>query len=235
MLDGLLEEELSPEERAQVLGSRMALTAGTGEDPTADLDEIERLLGGETGLVAEIARADARANVAFAQGDLAEASRYLHRTAQLSPLNVPYVLPRAARAELWLRDAAAATADLAAFEATGMHGPATPAWRQTIRAGLAALDDRQADSAALYRQAIAAWREMGLPWDLAQTAVDMAELLGPDHPDVRAFAPEARQILEGLGARPFLARLDRALARSSPTPASTAPETTDSRPATAPA
>jgi hypothetical protein len=233
MLDGLLDEELSPEERAQILGTRMALIAGTGQDPTADLDEIERLLAGETGLVAEITRADARANVAFALGDLADASRHLHRTAELSPLNVPYVLPRAARAELWLGDAAAATADLAAFEATGMHGPATPAWRQTIRAGLAALDERQADSAALYRQAIAAWREMGLPWDLAQTAIDMAELLGPDHPDVRAITPEARQILEGLSARPFLTRLDRALASSSHTPTSTVAETADARPATA--
>jgi hypothetical protein len=42
----------------------------------------------------------------------------------------------------------------------------------------------------------------------------MATLLDPDGPGVRAAAAAARDILVRLGARPFIARLDAALARS---------------------
>jgi class 3 adenylate cyclase/tetratricopeptide (TPR) repeat protein len=214
VLDRLLDQDLSPLDRAQVLGTRMWLRAATGEDPDADLVEMERLLAGDSGIAPQIIRADARSAVAFARGDLAVAASESHRTAALSPLNAPYVLPRAARAALWQHDRAAAAADLSAFEATGVHGPASLAWRLTIRAGIAALDGATSDAAALYRQALEAWREMGLPWDLALTAIDMAELLGPEDPEVRAIAPEARGILEGVGAKPYVARLDAALAGS---------------------
>jgi tetratricopeptide (TPR) repeat protein len=233
-MDGLLQEDLSALERAQVIGARLALTAGTGADPADDLAEVERLLDGDVGVTAEIVRADARANAAVSLGDLRTAAQALHRTAQLSPLNAPYVLPRAARVELWSGDAAAARASLVAFEATGVHGPASLAWRVTIRAGLAALAGDIAEATALFRQAFTGWRELGLPWDVALTVIDMAELLGPGHPDVQGVAPEARAILEGLGAVPYLARLEAALAR---TPGTTVRElsTNDATSATTPA
>jgi hypothetical protein len=121
-----------------------------------------------------------------------------------------------------------------AFEATGVHGPASLAWRVTIRAGLAALAGDIAEATALFRQAFTGWRELGLPWDVALTVIDMAELLGPGHPDVQGVAPEARAILEGLGAVPYLARLEAALAR---TPGTTARQLTtdDATSATTPA
>jgi hypothetical protein len=40
----------------------------------------------------------------------------------------------------------------------------------------------------------------------------MATVLDPSEPDVRAAAESAREILTRLGARPFLERLDAALA-----------------------
>ncbi|MFN8520692.1 MAG: thioesterase [Chloroflexota bacterium] len=95
-----------------------------------------------------------------------------------------------------------------------MHGLASLAWRSTIRAGLAALAEDAPAATQLYRQALGAWRELGLPWDVPMTIIDKAQLLGPDHPDVRAVAPEARAILEGLGARAYVARLEAALART---------------------
>jgi hypothetical protein len=48
----------------------------------------------------------------------------------------------------------------------------------------------------------------------ALTAIDMATLLDPGEPEVRAAANRAREILAGLGARPFLNRLEAAMARS---------------------
>ena len=42
----------------------------------------------------------------------------------------------------------------------------------------------------------------------------MASVLDPTDPEVRAAAEAARQILVGLGAHPFLERLEAALART---------------------
>jgi hypothetical protein len=43
--------------------------------------------------------------------------------------------------------------------------------------------------------------------------IDMATLLDPASPDVRAAADQSREILVRLGAVPFVERLDLALAR----------------------
>ena len=48
----------------------------------------------------------------------------------------------------------------------------------------------------------------------ALVGIDMVAVLGPDDPDALRAAAEARPILEGLGARPFLARLESLLASS---------------------
>jgi len=52
-----------------------------------------------------------------------------------------------------------------------------------------------------------------LPWDQALCTIDMVTVLDPGRPEVTAAAATARQILEELGAQPFLDRLDKALAR----------------------
>jgi hypothetical protein len=88
-----------------------------------------------------------------------------------------------------------------------------------MRAGIAALEGRPADALALYRQALRDWRELGCVWDLALCGLDMTLLLDPSQPEVRAAADSAREIPVRLGARPFVERLDEALAKSTPTSA----------------
>ena len=56
--------------------------------------------------------------------------------------------------------------------------------------------------------------DLGVRWAAAITALDMAVLLDPADPEVRAAALSARAVMEELGATPFLARLDAALAGS---------------------
>jgi hypothetical protein len=58
------------------------------------------------------------------------------------------------------------------------------------------------------------WRDLGLAWEEALCAIDMATLLDPGDPEVRAAAVAARETLVRLDATPFIARLDAALARS---------------------
>jgi hypothetical protein len=50
----------------------------------------------------------------------------------------------------------------------------------------------------------------------ALIGIDMVVALGPDDPDAQDAAAESRRILEGLGAGPYLARLDGLLAATPP-------------------
>ena len=85
---------------------------------------------------------------------------------------------------------------------------------RTIRAGIAALDGRTAEALPVYREALRAWRDLGLAWDEALCELDMATLLDRSDPEVGAAAESAREIFVRLGATPFIARLDAALSRA---------------------
>jgi len=74
------------------------------------------------------------------------------------------------------------------------------------------------EAMALYREALAGWRETNAGWDEVLTGLDMAELLDPADPEVAGVLASTRQILEGLGAKPYLARLDAAMARTGSVP-----------------
>jgi class 3 adenylate cyclase/tetratricopeptide (TPR) repeat protein len=166
----------------------------------------------------------------FAAGRLSEARAARRRAAE--SFGEPGALSNyGARAALWSRDLAGAVDDLATFDGSGLHGTVVEADRLTVRAGIAGLDDRAADALALYREALRAWRALGLAWDEALCGIDMATLLDPSDPEVRAAAEAAREILVRLEAVPFIARLDKALARS-PDPTSRSAVLTETASAT---
>ena len=72
------------------------------------------------------------------------------------------------------------------------------------------------------------FRDIGLPWEEALLGIDMATLLDAREPEVVAAAARSREILTGLGARPFLDRLEAALGREAvATPARRGSETGD--------
>jgi class 3 adenylate cyclase/tetratricopeptide (TPR) repeat protein len=148
----------------------------------------------------------------FAAGQLSEARAERRRAAE-SFGEAGAISNYGARAALWSHDLAGAAEDLATFDGDGLHGTVVEADRLTIRAGIAALDDRAADAFPLYREALRAWRTLGLAWDQALCGIDMATLLDPTNPEVRAAAEAAREILVRLEAAPFVARLDAAMAR----------------------
>ena len=56
------------------------------------------------------------------------------------------------------------------------------------------------------------WRNLKTAWDEALASIDMAILLDRTEPEAQAAAEAARAILTRLGARPFLERLDAAMA-----------------------
>jgi len=215
-LEELLTGELEREERILVLVPVLNVRDWRGDPVDELLAELERLARESSDPTILNAATGVRAGRAFARGEFDDAAAGYRRAAVLSAGNAPLGYAFAARASLLARDAASAASDLAALEATGVHGARIDARGASIRAGLAALDGRPADALSLYRDAIRRFRDLGQPVDEAFTAIEMASLLDPAEPEVRAAADSAREILSRLRAQPFLERLDTAMARPSP-------------------
>jgi len=154
-----------------------------------------------------------RAAVAYASGEY-ELARSTFRTAgDLYSQGEADAYLLAARSALHARDAAAAGADLARVDGLPRRGRVIDNDRLIIRAGIAALEGRSAEALAGYRQALATWRDLGLAWDEAQLAFEMASFLDPTEPEVRAVAEAGRAHMERLGARRYIELLDAAMSR----------------------
>jgi class 3 adenylate cyclase/tetratricopeptide (TPR) repeat protein len=217
-LEELLAGDLEGEGRIIGLSSMIWYRGWRGDPAEGLLLEVERLAGNTSDRQVLVSVDDARAAATIAAGALSEAASAYRRAGAWNIGGTPDHLALAARLSLRVRDAASATADLPAIEATGARGPAIDARRLSIQAGLAALDGRPADALALYRDAIRRFRDSGLPFDEALTAIEMATLLDPAEPEVRAAADAGREILARLGARPILEQLEAAMGRSAPEP-----------------
>jgi class 3 adenylate cyclase/tetratricopeptide (TPR) repeat protein len=204
-------EDFESADRAELLADSICLHAYLGR-PTHELvAEVERLSSGATDPSRIYNLEWAKGAVALNEGRLHEAHERWQRVITL--VARPEDLPYPARAALWQHELEAVRTDLADLDVSGVHGPALEADRTTIRAGIAALEGRATGALALYREALRAWRGLGLAWDEALTAIDMATLLDPAQPEVREAAEIGRGILLRLGARPFIERLDAALSR----------------------
>jgi class 3 adenylate cyclase/tetratricopeptide (TPR) repeat protein len=217
-LAAAIEEGFDPSDQLPLRAAHATILALRGT-PVEDRIEAARRLAQDSGLADDpqmhtaIDRLEGYA--AFATGRLANAAAVWRAAAGLIGGLLPEFLPRASRASLWERDAIAIRSDLALLDDAGHHGPVVEAERLTFRAGLAALEGRSGDALTLYRDALRAWRDLGLPWDEALCGLDMALVLDPSEPEVRTAADAARDVFVRLGAAPFVARLDAALARSS--------------------
>jgi hypothetical protein len=212
-LESTLTEDFDGVDRLYTLESSASLRTLRGE-PVEDLiAEMESIVGtsDEPGTVSAIWLA--RVFVALSSGRLRDAREASHRTSGLVAEYLPIALAVSARAALWMGDASGAAGDLAELDGSGAHGPAIDADRKTIRAGIAALEGRSAEAVPIYREALRAWRDLGLAWDEALCGLDMATLLDPSEPEVRGAGESSREILVRLGAKPFIARLDAATSR----------------------
>jgi class 3 adenylate cyclase/tetratricopeptide (TPR) repeat protein len=213
LLDDRLDAGLEGSDLAEILATSILIRAFRGDPTGEQLGQVQRLFEGATDPYRITYLEWARGTVAFAEGRLRDARESFLIGIELTAS--PDGLPYPARAARWDRDLDGARADLAALEASGVHGAAIDADRTTMQAGVAALEAREADAMALYRNALRAWRDLGLAWDEALCGLDMALLLDPADPEVRAAAEAAREILVRLEAEPFIVRLDAALAGSS--------------------
>jgi hypothetical protein len=148
---------------------------------------------------------------ALAAGDLERAYRVALRGLEIASGDIvvtSYNGAFATRAALWMKDRARMADALSKVDAVQVRGGWVDTMRQTLHAGLLALEGRTEEAAQRYVAAARRWRELEIWFELALSQFDFAATIGTKHPDARAAADEARQIFTRLGAKPMLARLE---------------------------
>jgi class 3 adenylate cyclase len=208
----------TPAQISEFYVDRAILTSLRGGDPQTDLELTTASRAGITDPQYESYDAWARAWAAFSAGRFDDARREGLHAAERTSYFYPLTVPLAARAALWATDPTAAREALDGLDRTMFRGQALALDKASIEAGIAAVEGRTAEALTLYRDALRGWRALNLAWDEALIVVDMATFLGPDEPEVRTAAEWARATLARLGARPYLERLESALAGTVPRP-----------------
>ena len=186
--------------------------ANRGDGPAAErlLSRADQLVRGSTNPELAEGIATTRAFVGVASGQMREA--YEKAIGSAKTMNNSafrgQTLDEACHAALALKDVKRMRAAVRDLEAMGNRGKWLDACKQEHRAGLALLEGRIDEGLAAYRIALARWRELGMVRDLGYCLIDIASLLGTDHPQGRAAADEAREIFTRLKAAPILERLE---------------------------
>jgi class 3 adenylate cyclase/tetratricopeptide (TPR) repeat protein len=208
-LDGL--ETMLPEltdaaDRGDVV-NELASILGLRGQPTADLIAERPQHFDDPQARSGFGLTDAR--VALGEGRLQAAYEAAMAAADMQTEYGYAAVSVAGHAAAWLLDAERAR--VVRTHMAGWYAPALEVDGLTLDAGIAALEGRRDAAVAGYDDALARWRGLGADLDLALCALDMATLLGPDAAGVSSAAEEARAILERIGARPLLLRLEAAL------------------------
>ena len=209
--------DLDHQDQAAVISQLVTFGTFKGADVRSDFEQYKRLISGSSDMLFVGATHELNGILAWVDGRLAAAHVDLLEAARLSGQFAPARYPAAARVALWAGDPKAAAEDLDALAAIGAHGPAIELRTVAIRAGIAAASNRTSEALRLYLVTLEQARDLKLPWEEALIGLDMAILLDTAMPEVRLAAESARDILAGLGAKPFLAQLDATMMRQQTT------------------
>ena len=192
------------------MGAMLELLASQGDFPiVADtIADMRGALDGREDPQIEAILAIAEAQSQLARGDLVasiEAARSSGHLigGQLYELEIVH-----ARAAAWSgARATLASAIEGMRDQAGHRLKLNHAMLRGLEAALFALDGSVSEAATRFDDAAAALREVGAWYPLAMLQLDRLTVL-PDDPARTANGAEAREILERLGARAFIARLD---------------------------
>jgi hypothetical protein len=151
------------------------------------------------------------AEIAWLRGDFAEAVGAGLRLAAYPGRTVDG-LWMSRRGALWLGDAPTLAAVLRRLEEVPDRSRLAKAGRLQASAGLAALEGRTADAITASQSARSVLAGGGFTLDSALAALDFVFAVGPEVPEARAAAGEARVVFERVRAEVYLERLDAILA-----------------------
>ncbi|HET6650728.1 MAG TPA: hypothetical protein VFH79_11305, partial [Candidatus Limnocylindria bacterium] len=177
--------------------------------------EVEELVGDSTDPEQLFSRHMARALAGLMTGNGSESYDAAMAAFELGPQNPEVPLGNAIRSAVLLRDAERAATVASHIAALGQSGDLDRSSELGAQAVVAALTGRVADALAAFRDAYAIETRLGQRLEAAVIAVHATELL-PGEPEPRAWAEEARPFLVEFELRPWLERLDAALAVAVP-------------------
>ncbi len=200
--------------RLLVLGTLFATSRGEGLDERPK--RIREIIGDTTDPDELFMGVMSAGHSAYLTGDFDTAYSNGLQGAELLPQNPEVGLQLALGAAIWARDLEHAREVAARIAVVPSTGPLTEAMRLEAGAAVAALEGRREDAAAGFTAAVHRLRDLEQMFAAAMQSVDAAVLL-PDDPRIRALAMESRPLMVELRARPYLEKLDEALA-SAPAP-----------------
>ncbi len=196
-IEGTISMRVNRGEPVDDLIARSETIAGEVSDPSAGADVLSD-----------------RASLALLAGDYAQAAQLELAAADLGSQITQIYLSYAIRDLILAGDLEGARA------ATERHREEAPghqidvAFGIAARAGIAALEGRPDEAIEGYREALARLSAIHLDWVVALVGFEFVSVVGADHPATREAAARSRAIFERVGARPWLAKLDAAMASS---------------------
>ena len=208
--EALLAEEPEPGERMPILIGLAWVHAIRGDDTREWVEAIAET-GKEVSDPRVAGGSAVRGFLAFIDGRYAEACSIFRATPSAD--DVGSMEASAARMALWTGDTAIAAEELARIDDGWTNVGMVHLRRVDIRAGIAAVEGDTETALALYAEAGRGWRELGIAWEESNHGLDMAILLDPAIPAVRAAADRSRELYTKMGAVPLLELLDAAMSR----------------------
>lgn len=215
-----LEDATLPHDRLRLRILLSLIETARGEHLGELVADITRLVGDSTEPDDLFGLYMARGNVALVTGNPEDAYRNALLAVEMMSQNPEVPLGLAVRAAIWARDLDRArhAAQLRADVPAGALGRAEIAH---VEGAVAALEGRTAEAIAKLQDARERLERLEQMFEAACYVVDAAVLL-PGETEVRAWAAEVRPLLEELRARPYLDRLDMALASAPEAPSNVA-------------
>jgi tetratricopeptide (TPR) repeat protein len=208
------QDDLPPYSRVNLIVNRAVINGwrGNWEADAADLAAVEPLMAGWTDPQWKSQTTYVGAHRSLAAGELEQAYQFAMQGLEVAPgdlLVTTYNAAYAARAALWMKDRAHLANALSTVDAMQVRGGWVDTIRQTLHAGLLALEGRTDEAVQGYVAAARRWRELEVWFELALSQFDFAATIATNHPDAKAAGDEARQIFTRLGAKPMLQRLEK--------------------------
>jgi len=221
-----LQDDLEAPDRIFFGTHEVRIRAARGQDVSAHLRQLQDLAApfDDHQYIAQVEEAREAAELALGRLEsVVDLCRAVLARMDHWPTDATY----GARAATWLGDAGAVSEMIEAWRRS-RHGRYTSAVGTTMEAGLAALEGRHDDARVAYAEAQRELRELGVIVPLAMCQLDLVVVGAMEPAERQRAADEARATFERLGMRPYLERLERALA-AKPVASATTPSaiTTD--------
>jgi hypothetical protein len=211
VLNEALETATLPVDRARLRILRGVIEVTRGVNVQALSDDITEILGDSTDHERLFMIHMARSHTAQISGDLQTAFAEAMAAWELQPQNPEIPLSLALTTAIWAQNADQVR--LAASRIDGLKGTGEliHAMRLWAEGAVAAVEGRRSEALAAFGESRAISLRLEQDFDAATLVVNAAQVMG-DEPEVRSWAMEARPLLEAMGAKPWLERLDKALA-----------------------